>query len=236
MTDPLPSLKKLRDIYEEIDTVKKNHIKLSFIILMLSMGLFFYFVSDNQALARRNDAPSQVAPETIDPLRRIGKGMKIFDSAAESSCLKTEVFAQAEVVTADKSIIAETVAGSPMAEMVPALEQRSKEVSSYLVAIAKKESDWGVHSPKKAGRDCYNYWGYRGKENTTASGYSCFDSPSHAVEVVGDRIEKLLNQNINTPAKMVVWKCGSNCETAGGQAAANKWISDVKLYHDRLSS
>jgi hypothetical protein len=236
MVDPLPSLKKLRDIYEGIDTVKKNHIKLSFTILTLSIGLFFYFASDNQALAHRKDEPLHITPEAIDPLHRIGKGIKIFDCTVSSSCLKTETLVQAEVVTADNSIIAETVAGSPMAEMVPALEQRSKEVSSYLVAIAKKESDWGVHSPKKAGRDCYNYWGYRGKENTTDSGYSCFDSPNHAIEVVGDRIEKLLDQNINTPAKMVVWKCGSNCEATGGQAAANKWISDVKLYHDRLSS
>lgn len=236
MVDPLPSLKKMRDIYGGIDTIKKNHIKLAIIILMLSMGLFFYFASETQALTRRNNKPLHIAPETVDPLRRIGKGIKISDCATNSSCLKTEALVQVEVVEANNSIIAETVAGFPMAEMVPALGQRSKEVSSYLVAIAKKESDWGVHSPKKEGRDCYNYWGYRGKENTTDSGYSCFDSPSHAVEVVGDRIEKLLNQNINTPAKMVVWKCGSNCEAAGGQAAANKWISDVKLYHDRLSS
>jgi hypothetical protein len=236
MVDPLPSLKKLRDIYEGIDTAKKNHIKLSIIILVLSTGLFFYFVSDNQASAHKNNELLNIAPETIDPLHKIGKGIKISDCATNSSCLKTEALALAEIVSADNSIIAETVEGFPMAEMVPALEQRNREVSSYLVAIAKKESDWGRHTPKKNGQECYNYWGYRGKENTTDSGYSCFDSPSHAVAVVGDRIEKLLEQNINTPAKMVVWKCGSNCEAAGGQAAANKWISDVKLYHDKLSS
>lgn len=236
MIDPLPHLMSLKDSYEELNTARKNHIKLISCIFLLGIGLFFYFFSENQALARKNDEPLHIAPETIDPLHKIGKGMKISDCATNSSCLKTEALVQAEVVEADNSIIAETVAGFPMAEMVPALEQRNREVSSYLVAIAKKESDWGKHSPKKAGRDCYNYWGYRGKENTTDSGYSCFDSPSHAVTVVGDRIEKLLNQNINTPAEMVVWKCGSNCEAAGGQAAANKWISDVKLYHDKLSS
>ncbi|KKR21937.1 MAG: hypothetical protein UT50_C0002G0028 [Candidatus Moranbacteria bacterium GW2011_GWA2_39_41] len=235
MIDPLPSLRKLRDIYEKIDKAKKNHIKLSITILMLSMGLFFYFVSDNQALARKNEELLKVAPETIDPLYKIGKGLQMVECAKNSSCAK-EILAPTHIVEVDNSILAETVGDSPMAEMVPALKQRSKEVSAYLVAIAKKESDWGKHSPKKGGKECFNYWGYRGKEDTTDSGYSCFDSPDHAVSVVGDRIEKLLDQNIKTPAQMVVWKCGRDCEAAGGQAAANKWISDVKRYYDKLNS
>jgi len=185
------------------------------------------------AYARTGDSKKTISPETVDPLNKIGKGVAIKKNQAEISC-QDGVYIQKEAVSNGK--ISEMLDGSPMEVMVEALDKREGKVASYLVAIAKKESDWGRHSPKKAGRECYNYWGYRGKENTTDSGYSCFDSPSHAVEVVGDRIERLIDSKIDTPAKMVVWKCGSNCETAGGQAAANKWISDIALYYNKLNS
>lgn len=126
------------------------------------------------------------------------------------------------------------VAGSPMEKMVPYLSQKDEQVASYLVAIAKKESNWGKFSPQKDGRECFNYWGYRGRENTTRSGYSCFKNPRQAVNVVGERIAKLLEQEIDTPREMVVWKCGRNCEAAGGQAAAEKWIQDVDYYYRKL--
>jgi len=234
MIDPLPSLRKLRDIYEGIDTAKKNHIKLLFIILMLSVGLFFYFVPSMQAMAHKNERYSKASLEFIDPLYKIGKGMKIADCAVGISCENS--FLTNKVSPAVDSKILEMLIGFPMEEMVPALSKKEKEVSAYLVAIAKKESAWGKHAPKKEGRECYNYWGYRGKENTTNSGYSCFDSPEQAVEVVGNRIEKLLKQGLDTPAKMVVWKCGRDCDAAGGQAAADKWISDVKQYYDKINS
>ncbi|MDP1833409.1 MAG: hypothetical protein Q8L11_00555 [Candidatus Moranbacteria bacterium] len=195
------------------------------------MGLFFYSFLEMPAYAQTGDKKMVINPETIDPLNKIGKGMVIKKNPDEISC-KDGVYNQKETVANAK--ISEMLDGSPMEAMVEALNKRENEVASYLVAIAKKESDWGKHSPKKAGRECYNYWGYRGKEDTTDSGYSCFDSPSHAVEVVGDRIERLIDSRIDTPAKMVVWKCGSNCEAAGGQAAANKWISDVASYYNKL--
>ena len=126
------------------------------------------------------------------------------------------------------------VAGTPMEKMVPALSLKDDQVASFLVAIAKKESNWGKFSPKKEGRECYNYWGYRGPEDTTPSGYSCFKNPRHAINVVGGRIAKLIEQEIDTPSKMVVWKCGRNCEAAGGQAAADKWVTDVGYYYEKL--
>ncbi|MDP1884335.1 MAG: hypothetical protein Q8L10_03110 [Candidatus Moranbacteria bacterium] len=172
-----------------------------------------------------------ISPEAVDPLNKIGKGMAVKKNPDGISC-KDGVYNQKEAVANAK--ISEMLYGSPMETMVEALNKREDKVAAYLVAIAKKESNWGKHSPKKAGRECYNYWGYRGKENTTDSGYSCFDSPDHAVEVVGDRIKRLIDSRVDTPAKMVVWKCGSNCEAAGGQAAANKWISDVASYYNKL--
>jgi hypothetical protein len=102
------------------------------------------------------------------------------------------------------------------------------------VAIAKKESNWGKRSPVKSGRDCYNYWGYRGGYNMTDSGYSCFDSPEQAVQEVGDRIEKLLSQQINTPSRMIVWKCGRTC-AGHDPAGVAKWISDVEHYYNKLA-
>lgn len=129
----------------------------------------------------------------------------------------------------------ELVAGYPIEEMLPYIATRSEKVAYYLVAIAKKESDWGKHSPLKYGGTCYNYWGYRGTYNQTDSGYSCFDSPEQAIQQVGDRIEALLDKMIDTPEEMVVWKCGSTCAGHDPQGVL-KWISDVKLYYNKLKT
>lgn len=230
MVDPLPSLESWKNSFRGLDKVRKNHIRLLSIILMASMGLFFYFDFETLAYMQKDNMKTILGPETIDPLSKIGKGITVKTDPAEVSCenkavvKKTETDPRLEVM----------LAGSPMEVMAEALSGRKDDVAAYLVAIAKKESNWGRHTPKKNGKECYNYWGYRGKENPTDSGYSCFDSPDHAVDVVGNRIERLIDQDIDTPARMVVWKCGSNCEAAGGQAAANKWISDVTLYYNKL--
>ena len=252
IVDPLPG--KIREILQKMfgrvkrldirQLAKRRNIILGIAIVILGTGLFFYsglegemagFFSENKAYAQENKKKTEVNPDVIDPLHKIGKGIINEDGKLKKACV-----AEKEPVKKQKKMdnpkMSEMLAGFPMEEMIPALNSRNKEVSAYLVAIAKKESNWGKHTPKKNGQECYNYWGYRGKENTTDSGYSCFDSPAHAVEVVGNRIEKLLDQNINTPAKMVVWKCGRDCEAAGGQAAANKWIADVAAYYNKLNS
>lgn len=131
--------------------------------------------------------------------------------------------------------INKVVDGYPIEEMSPYIARKSKRTASFLVAIAKKESNWGRHTPKRGGRECYNYWGYRGPENPTASGYSCFKSPQQAVDVVGGRINELVVQKIDTPKEMVIWKCGSvNC--ARGDSGAAKWIWDVGVYYKKIYS
>jgi hypothetical protein len=125
------------------------------------------------------------------------------------------------------------VDGYPIKKMTPYISHKNKKVASFLVAIAKKESNWGKHSPKKNGKECFNYWGYRGPENPTASGYSCFDSPQHAVNVVGGRIGKLVDDKIDTPKKMVMWKCGSTSCARSDRGAA-KWIWDVGYYYKKV--
>jgi len=129
--------------------------------------------------------------------------------------------------------IKKMVSGRPIQKMAPHIAKQNKEVAAYLVAIARKESNWGKFSPKKDGRDCYNYWGYRGTYNQTESGYSCFDSPGQAVSVVGERIGELIAQKIDTPKEMVVWKCGQNC-ASDNPASVRDWIHDVDLYYKKL--
>jgi len=129
--------------------------------------------------------------------------------------------------------INDLVGGYPIEKMTPYISHKNKKVASFLVAIAKKESNWGRRSPKKNGKECFNYWGYRGPENPTASGYSCFDSPQRAVNVVGGRIADLVAEKIDTPKEMVMWKCGStNC--ARSDRGAAKWIWDVGYYYQKV--
>lgn len=136
--------------------------------------------------------------------------------------------------TAMERKIGKMVAGQPIAEMTSYIAKKDKTVAAYLVAIAKKESNWGKFSPQKDDRDCHNYWGYRGTYNQTASGYSCFDSPEQAVNVVGGRISDLVNKNIDTPKAMALaWKCGWDC-SGHDPASVTKWVSDVSYYYQKI--
>src|SRR4030042_2183172 len=119
--------------------------------------------------------------------------------------------------------IKKLVKGYPIEEMAPYIAGKDKRVAAFLVAIAKKESNWGVHSPEKKGKNCFNYWGYRGQENPTASGYSCFSSPRQAVNVVGKRIKNLVAEKVDTPREMVLWKCGDACTRSGARGDA-RWV------------
>ena len=127
------------------------------------------------------------------------------------------------------------VKGTPMAEMVPYLNDQNKDTAAYLVSVAKKESNWGKFSPRLNGQDCYNYWGYMGHTgNETPSGYTCFESPQEAIDVVGDRFSQLINQeNLTTPQEMVVWKCGFDCSW-DNPVAVKKWIHDVNHYYQKF--
>lgn len=130
--------------------------------------------------------------------------------------------------------IAKIVKNTPMEAMIDDIVQKDKPVAAFLVGIAMKESKFGIYSPKKDGTDCYNYWGYRGKENPTKSGYSCFDSPKQAVDIVGKRIENIIAQGAKTPADMVIWKCGYSC-AAFSEESVNKWIADVGINYYKLN-
>jgi len=123
----------------------------------------------------------------------------------------------------------------PIGEMVPYIAEQDHEVAAFLIGIAKKESDWGKHSPSKYGQDCYNYWGYKGNgSNGSATGYACFGSAEEAVEVVGGKIDSLVSRGLNNPSRMVIWKCGSSC-AGHDPGSVKKWISDVSGYYNQIA-
>jgi hypothetical protein len=185
-----------------------------------------------------------VDPEVVDPMERLindNKCIDISDAEEESICRKIElIFEDKPAGAKDKknderiAALGDIVGGYPMEEMVPYIAEQPKDVAGYLIGIAKIESDWGKHSPSKNGQHCYNYWGYKGNYNLAPSGYSCFDSAKQAVEIVGGRIKELIDKRIDTPERMVVWKCGSSC-AGHDKESVNRWISNVKNYYGKAS-
>ncbi|MCX6763282.1 MAG: hypothetical protein NTZ97_00900, partial [Candidatus Moranbacteria bacterium] len=90
--------------------------------------------------------------------------------------------------------IRDLVKGSPIEQMVPEIAKQDRIIAALLVAIARKESSWGVHVPVLDGKDCYNYWGYRGiRDRMGTGGHTCFDSPKDAVDTVAKRLEFLVS-------------------------------------------
>jgi len=159
------------------------------------------------------------------------------DDDAQAFTQQVLAIEQAKDQQALEKEILSMVKGYPIEKMVPYIAQKDRTVAAFIIGIARKESSWGVHVPVLNGQDCYNYWGYRGiRKLMGTGGHTCFNSPQDAVDTVAKRIATLVEkEGRNTPAKMVLWKCGSDCNATGGQAAANKWISDVTTYFDKLN-
>jgi len=138
-----------------------------------------------------------------------------------------------EVDLALEKKIIKLTKGYPIEKMAPEIAKQDDEVAAFLIAIAKKESNWGKRTPKYKGKECYNYWGFRRKRLLMGSGgHTCFDSPEDAVRTVADRIENLVAKGIDTPREMVLWKCG-RC-TGPASVGAGKWIADVSLYYNKM--
>ena len=195
------------------------------------MGLFFYSFSKNSVLAKEKLPRIKISAGIIDPLSRIGKGIVMEDEKEKDVPILEN---EEEKPNPIEEKILNLVDGYPIEEMAKAISKQSDKTAAFLVAIAKKESSWGKHTPKKDGKECFNYWGYRGSYNKTNSGYSCFNSPEHAVAVVGERIQKLVDQGLDTPERMLVWKCGSSC-ASHDPGGVRKWVSDVSLYVNKLN-
>jgi len=137
-----------------------------------------------------------------------------------------------------KKEIEKMVDGYPIEKMAPFIAKQDKIVAAFLVAIAKKESDWGRRVPVLDGEDCFNYWGFRRKRERMGTGeHTCFDGMEDAVETVSKRMKNIVyEEKINTPEEMVeVWKCGYDCSW-DNPGAVQKWVDDVNLYFKKLMS
>lgn len=134
-----------------------------------------------------------------------------------------------------ESRIKELVKGTPIEIMAPYIAKKDKKTAAFMVGIARKESNWGKRRPVLDGKDCYNYWGYRGISDTMGSGgHTCFGSPQEAVTVVSKRVAQIIRRNEAESAKnMIVWKCGYSCD-AHSSESVSKWISDVDLYAGKI--
>ncbi|EKD58374.1 MAG: hypothetical protein ACD_56C00141G0004 [uncultured bacterium] len=133
--------------------------------------------------------------------------------------------------------IAEMVDGYPIEKMMPYILKQNPKTAMFLVAIAKKESAWGKRKPVLDGQDCYNYWGFRLKaEKMGSGGHTCFDTPKEAVETVAERIDQLvIEEDIDTPSDMIVWKCGYGCQDQPKSISEKKWINDVDFYYSAMN-
>lgn len=166
----------------------------------------------------------------------------LFSSSAEFVVLEIETaqaeFKEIKIKSSLERTLESMTFGHPMEVMAPYLAQRDPVTATFLVAIAKQESNWGSRSPRSEdGRDCYNYWGYRGQtEEVTPSGYSCFQSPRQAVRIVGERLNRLIYEyDLDTPRELLVWKCGSSCE-GHDQDDVARWQRTVGMYSKKIEA
>ncbi len=126
--------------------------------------------------------------------------------------------------------------GSPMTAMAPIIAEQDTEIAALIVGIARKESQWGVRSPRKNGSDCFNYWGFKGAGGRgVGMGHACFATREEAVEKIAKRLEKLVKQRgTSKPSGLVTtWKCGRSC-AGHSKESVNKWVSDVNQYYAKL--
>lgn len=134
-----------------------------------------------------------------------------------------------------KENVREMVKGYPIEAMLPYIFEQDRMTAAFLIGIAKKESNWGKRIPVLADQDCFNYWGYRGiRRMMGTGGHTCFNSRKDAVETVAKRLNTLIHsEKLNTPEKMIIWKCGFSC-SGHSRESVKKWISDVDMYFSQV--
>ncbi len=161
-------------------------------------------------------------------------------SSQEKADICDESDAKAKDIALDESLqfqqaLEVMLEGRPMVSMASEIAKRDRETAAFLLGIALKESAWGRHAPLKNDKDCFNYWGYKSSGSRgTSLGYACFENEEEAVRIVGNRIATLIHEkNLNTPERMIVWKCGSSCARHSSEDVS-KWISDVRSVYQKV--
>lgn len=180
-------------------------------------------------------APVVVVPEETEETKlakELSEEKKKYDPNDD---LFLQFFSEAEKEEYREQI-QELVKGYPIEDMLPYILDKDRIVAAFLIGIGKKESNWGKRVPVLDGQDCFNYWGYRGVRRLMGTGgHTCFNSRKDAVDTVALRIESLIySSKIDTPAKMIIWKCGYSCD-GHSRESVKKWISDVDMYFKELN-
>lgn len=208
---------------------------------MFSMTLIYRY------LGQQVSAESVISPATTPVVNELSVngmapsvlGATIDTVSEEESVAVNPAVALAPVKDATQSQFeaeaTKMVKGYPIEVMLPYIFKQDRDVAMFLIAIGKKESNWGKRVPVLNGHDCYNYWGYRGvRDKMGTGGHTCFNNPEDAINTVAKRIKTLVQEKqLNTPAKMIVWKCGSSCAGHSSEGV-RKWISDVDMYVQKL--
>ncbi len=223
---------------------KSNNFNLYLLLgaTILAFGGFFY-----SQITFANPTPSEITPSIPKvSISEITTNQSKSPTTVNLEQLKEDLNIQTISLqnketnqnTALKNSLANILVGTPMEKMIEPISKQDKTVAAFLVGIALKESGLGKHKPVLNGQDCYNYWGYRGKRTRMGTGgHTCFNSPEDAVETVSKRLHTLaIKQKRDTPQKMLVWKCGSDCGATGGWPAAHKWVKDVSIYFNQINN
>ncbi len=238
------SWEKARILYFSIKDNLKIHVskkqELYWPLLISAVLLFLTFISSRTAFSKTIEPTNNLPIKDSYKIKLIGTNLE--NSAGKICSSKNEEY-QKNIAKREskesknklKEDIERIVKNTPMAAMVDPISEKDRTVAAFLVGIAMKESKFGIYSPRLGGRDCYNYWGFKGGGRTVAGGYSCFSSPDEAVEAVSGRIEKMVSRGIHTPAQAIGWKCGSSCAGHGAESV-RKWISDVAVNFYKINS
>ena len=227
---------KARSQYLSIKDNLRIHIskkqELYWPVLISAVLLLLVFISQI-AFAQNSGSPNNLPIESDSKLNITG----FHKNDGKKANAKTARVAGASDENSNdlKEDVAQIVKNTPMAAMADSISKKPRPVAAFIVGIAMKESKFGVYSPKKNGRDCYNYWGFKGGGTTVAGGYTCFASPEQAVDAVGGKIEKMVAKGVRNPAQAISWKCGRSC-AGHGEANVRKWISDVAIYFNKINS
>ncbi len=211
--------------------------------VLIAITLLFFVFASRIAFAEIGGAPNNLPIESDSKLNFIGfkkapNQVKISLAGAQAASQTGNFFPENEIdpeIEDLKNDIAKIVKNTPMAAMTDSISKKNRTVAAFLVGIAMKESQFGIHSPKIAGRDCYNYWGFKGGGKTVAGGYTCFASPEDAVDTVAKQIEKMVAKGVKNPAQAISWKCGSSC-AGHNPSGVRKWIADVSVNFYKINS
>jgi len=248
--DPLSKLNQLiRSLKRKLKLLLNKHNKKKLIFFALLIFLFFLTINtttigskNNNTITSESKSKAKIFPKEVIINSYLNRKelYKYPDEHMEKICFANEEdLEKKDVAFAEepnqklKETLEEILKNTPMEQMVELIAKQDRIVAAFIVGIAMKESKFGVYSPKKNGRDCYNYWGYKGKENPVRGGYSCFSSPQEAIEKVSIRIKRFTDKGVSSPSQMLAWKCGSSCKNHDSKGIT-KWIADVSIHFNKV--